>query len=73
MTKVTQLSGEELQVAQRIEDYFKSSNMPFREKVFHAILITRYELEAHHFSNELEHQKILEFARVLDCLQQKII
>ncbi|MGI5912252.1 MAG: hypothetical protein ACOX6E_06720 [Syntrophomonadaceae bacterium] len=73
MDRLNQLSAEEIAVAQRIESYFKSSSMTFQEKVFHAILITRYELEAKHFSDEHEYQRILEFARVLDRLKQKFI
>lgn len=73
MNKTEQLSNEELQVIQRIEDYFKSSSMPLREKVFHAILITKYELEAQNFSNESEREKIIHFARILDRLQHKLI
>jgi len=73
MNSFMPLSGEELQVAQRIDNYFKYSDMSFREKVFHAILIARHELEGHHFCNEYERQKILQFARVLDCLLQKTV
>lgn len=73
MNKLWSLNNEELQVARRLEDYFRSSDMTFREKVFHAILIARYELEGHHFSNEYERQRILEFARVLDRLLQKTV
>jgi hypothetical protein len=73
MDKLISFNNEELQVARRLEDYFSSSDMTFREKVFHALLIARYELEGHHFSNELERQKIMDFARVLDCLLQKTI
>lgn len=73
MNKLLPLSGEELQVAHRLEDYFRSSDMTFQEKVFHAILIARHELEGHHFGNEYERQRILEFARVLDRLWQKTV
>lgn len=68
-----QLNGEEFQVAKRIDNYFKCSDMSFREKVFHAMLITRHELEAHHFGNEYERQRVMLFAQVLDGLLQKTV
>lgn len=71
MDNIWQLNGEELQVAQRINNYFRCSDMSFREKVFHAMLIARHELEAHHFGNEYERQRVQQFAQVLDGLLQK--
>jgi hypothetical protein len=68
-----QLNGEEIQVAKRIDNYFKCRDMSFREKVFHAMLITRHELEAHHYGNEYERQRVMQFARVLDGLLQKTV
>ena len=70
---IMKLNNEELQVAQRIDNYFRCNDMSFREKVFQAMLITRHELEAHHFGNEYERQRILQFAQVLDGLLQKTV
>jgi len=73
MNHLCSLNNEELEVARRLEDYFRSSDMTFREKVFHAILIAQHELEGHHFTNEYERQRIMEFTRVLERLLDKII
>jgi hypothetical protein len=35
------------------------------------MLITSHELEGHHFGNEYERQRVMQFARVLDGLLQK--
>ncbi len=73
MRNILHLSGEELQIAKRIDNYFKYCDMSFRDKVFHTILIAQYELEGHHFSNEYERQRILQFIRVSDDLLQKTV
>jgi hypothetical protein len=70
---IMKLNNEELQVIQRIDNYFRCSDMSFPEKVFQAMLITRHELEAHHFGNEYERQRVMQFARILDGLLQKTV
>jgi len=66
------LNKEEYRVAHRIDRYFKSNDMSFPEKVFHAMLIAQYELEGHHYTNDEERIKIARFKSVLDGLLHKI-
>lgn len=66
------LTLEEKLVAKRIEKYFQASNMPFKDKIFNAILIAQHELDAHYFSDESEREKILHFKAILDSLLEKI-
>ncbi|MEN6350094.1 MAG: hypothetical protein ABFD08_11945 [Syntrophomonas sp.] len=66
------LSQEEEQIVRKIELYFKSGDMTFRDKVFNALLIAQYDLEAQHFSNERQHARLTRFKTVLDSLWQKL-
>lgn len=72
MFPVSPLSSKEQEVAGKIDNYFKSSSMSLKEKVFHARLIALYDLEAHHFCSEEERLRIVEFKKILDQLLQKI-
>lgn len=67
-----QLTLEEKLVAKKIDKYFQTSDMDFKEKIFNAILIAQHELDAHYFSDEYEKQKILHFKNVLESLLEKI-
>ncbi|NLG33534.1 MAG: hypothetical protein GX550_08450 [Syntrophomonadaceae bacterium] len=67
-----ELTSEEKLVANKLEQYFKSDQMSFKDKIFHAILIAQHDLEAHHFNNENERQKILEFKEVLYSILRKL-
>lgn len=66
------LSKEEEQVARKVEVYFKPGDMTFREKVFNALLIAQYDLEAQHFSNEKQYARLMQFKSILDSLWQKL-
>ncbi len=66
------LTSEEQYVAGRIEKYFKTANMAFKDKIMNAILIAQHELDAHHFSSESEKEKIVHFKTILDGLLVKI-
>ena len=64
------LTLEERLVANKIEKYFKTTNMNFRDKIMHAILIAQHELDAHYFSDEHEKQKILHFKKTLEFIRK---
>lgn len=66
------LNSEEQEIVRKIDSYFKTSNMNFRDKLFNALLIAQHELESHHFSSEDEKLKILHFKNTLDNLLKKI-
>lgn len=72
MYSLEQLNKEEYRIAYRIDRYFKSDDMSFQDKVFHAMLIAQYELEGHHYSSDEERAKIARFKSVLDRLLYKI-
>lgn len=72
MYTVLELTGEELSMAKKLNDYFRCSEMGFREKVFHALLIAQHDLEAHHYCSESERLKILAFTQILDALLNKL-
>ena len=65
-------STKEKKVIYKIENYFKSKQMSFQDKLFHALLIAQHDLEAHHFSNEIERQNIVEFKEAVDSILQKL-
>lgn len=69
---VNGLTIEEEQVANKVNNYFKSSNMTMRDKVFHAALIAQQELDEHNFSTEYERIRIAQFKDVLDTLIMKL-
>ncbi|MBO8158479.1 hypothetical protein [Thermosyntropha sp.] len=66
------LSSEEKEIARKVDDYFKTTNMNFRDKVFNALLIAQHELEGHHFCSEAEKLKIIHFKNTLDSLLKKL-
>lgn len=72
MFPASPLSLKEQEIASKIDNYFRSSSMSLKEKVFHAQLIALYDLEAHHFCNEKERLRIVEFKKILDDLLPKI-
>lgn len=72
MQSAEQLTYKEQMVAERINNYFKSSHMSLYEKIFHASLIAQHELDAHHFGSENERFRITEFKMILDSLLLKI-
>ncbi|MDD3023788.1 MAG: hypothetical protein PHE26_07820 [Syntrophomonadaceae bacterium] len=65
-------SHEEEKMADRVNLYFKVDDMSFRDKIFHALLITQHDLEAQHFSNEEQHRKLLQFKNTLESLWKKL-
>ncbi|SHG60756.1 hypothetical protein SAMN02745221_00577 [Thermosyntropha lipolytica DSM 11003] len=66
------LSAEEREIARRVDNYFKTPHMNFRDKVFNALLIAQHELESHHFSTEDEKLKIIYFRNTLYSLLKKL-
>lgn len=66
------LSQEEEKIARKVDGYIKVDTMSFREKIFHALLITQHELEVQYFSNEEQRRKLLQFKVTLDSLWQKL-
>jgi hypothetical protein len=66
------LTVKEKEIASKIDNYFRSSSMSLKEKVFQARLIALYDLEAHQFCSEDERLRIIEFKKILDGLLQKI-
>lgn len=72
MYTAANLSLEEQEVARKVDTYFKTSNMNFRDKVFNALLIAQHELESHHFSTEEERLRIIHFRNTLYNLLKKI-
>lgn len=72
MPKAMKLSEEEKYVVQKLNSYFKPGNMSFEERVFNALLITRYDLEAHHFSNDKQRRTLIKYQNVLDGLLKKM-
>lgn len=66
------LNSEEQEIVRKIDNYFKTSNMNFQDKLFNALLIAQHELESHHFSSEDEKLKILHFKNTLDNLLKKV-
>lgn len=72
MYPLSNLSREELNVARKIDEYFKPDHMSFPEKLFNAMLIAQHELEAEYYGNEFEKTRILEFRDTLLLLLNKI-
>lgn|GEM_PF-621635 len=72
MISIPYLNKEEYRVAHRVNRYFKSNDMSFHDKLFHAMLIAQYELEGHHYGNDEERIKIARFKSVLDGLLHKL-
>lgn len=66
------LSMEEQEIARKVDTYFKTSHMNFRDKVFNALLIAQHELESHHFSTEDEKLRIIHFRNTLYNLLKKL-
>lgn len=66
------LTHEEQFMANRVNQYFKSAEMSMQEKIYHAILIAQHELDAHHFNNETEKNRITHYKSLLDNIWQKI-
>ncbi|MGE5389929.1 MAG: hypothetical protein ACM3PE_02585 [Deltaproteobacteria bacterium] len=66
------LNKEEYRVAQRVDRYFKSNDMSFQDKLFHAMLIAQYDLEGHHYANDEERVRIARFKNIVDRLLHKI-
>lgn len=66
------LTEEEKQVAQRVQTYFKSDEMNFKEKLFNACLIAQHELDSHQFSNEYELRNIVHFKETVDKIMAKL-
>lgn len=67
-----QLNPEELHIARRVESYFGCTEMDFRDKVFHARLIAQYDLDARHYSNEMQRIKITRFLSTLNAIWDKM-
>ncbi len=72
MEYLSDLSSKELDVARKVDQYFKLDHMSFQEKAFNALLIAQYELEAQHYGNESERTRIMEFRDVLLLLLNKM-
>ncbi len=68
---LSNLSQEEVNVARKIDEYFKPEHMSFSEKLFNAMLITQHELEFEYFGNDYEKSKILQFHDILLLLLNK--
>jgi hypothetical protein len=66
------LKLEEQRVAEQVEKYFRSSRMTFGEKLFHALLIAQYDLEAQHFCSEDERQRLILYIDILESMLSKI-
>lgn len=73
MQEIPDLSQEETLVTQRLQDYFKSPQMSFHDKIFHAILIAQHELDTHNFVSENEKSIITEFKLILENLEKKYL
>lgn len=71
MHYIQNFSIEEIEVIRKLDRYF-TSDMDFREKVFHALLIAQHDLEAHHYSSEHEKAKICTFHDILLNLLHKL-
>jgi hypothetical protein len=54
MYPISNLSRKELNVARKIDEYFKPDHMSFQEKLFNALLIAQHELEAEYYGDEFE-------------------
>lgn len=63
---------EELQVAQKLDSYFRSPCMSLKEKLFNAKLIALYDLELHHFANESERERLSRYSVILDSMMSKL-
>lgn len=66
------LTLEEQKVAERVERYFRSSRMTFREKLFHALLIAQHDLEGQHFCSEDERQNLILYIEILESMLSKL-
>ena len=66
------LNPEEANIARHLENYFLCSEMDFRDKVFHALLIAQYDLEARHYSNEAQRLKITKILSTLNGIWDKM-
>jgi hypothetical protein len=65
------LSQQELNIVRKIDEYISIDNMSFQEKLFQALLIAQYELEAQYYGNEYEKQRIIKFRDTLIGLLHK--
>ncbi|MGI6467463.1 MAG: hypothetical protein ACOX0Q_00255 [Syntrophomonadaceae bacterium] len=72
MFSMPNFSPEEISVARRLEQYFSHADMDFREKVFQAQLIARYELECGQPATESERMRIMTFMDTLDTIWHKL-
>lgn len=72
MYSASDLSCEEMEILTRLQRYFHCHEMPVRDKVFHAILIAHYELEAQHYSNDAQKMRIIHFKNTLESLLGKM-
>ncbi len=72
MDIIENMTFEEKLITKKLNKYFKSSSMSLKDKVFNALLIAQHELEAQHFSNEMEKQKIIHYKVTLDNLLEKL-
>lgn len=72
MYTASNLSCEEMEVLARLDRYFHCNEMPVRDKVFHAILIAQYELEAQHYTNDAQKVRIIYFKNTLETLLGKL-
>ena len=66
------LKLEEQKVAEQVDRYFRSSRMTLREKLFHALLIAQYDLEAHHFCSEDERQRLILYIDIFESMLSKL-
>ncbi len=72
MSRVLNLSEEETHIVQKINNYFKPGDMSLEERVFNALLITRYDLEAQHFSTDKQKYTLIKYQKILDGLLKKM-
>jgi len=66
------LDRDELMILERLNRYFKSSQMTTREKARAARLIAEHDLESGQYGSEAERQTILFFYKTLERLVDKL-
>ncbi len=72
MSSLAPFSSEEIQVLERINNYFKSTNMTIKDKVRAAFIIAEHELDSEQYGSAKEHENILFFYQTLGKVINKL-
>lgn len=72
MSSLAPFNPDEMLVLERINNYFKSTNMTIKDKVRAALIIAEHELESEQYGSEKELQRILFYYQTLGGVMNKL-